>query len=79
MIDKYELLDWIDWLDNMIELKHYSDDVRAVHHGYVSTFREHVLRMKNKHLKYNELSLGIVIGALTELIVIAIVAALIRL
>ncbi len=78
MIDKYELLDWIDYIDNTIDYKQYSDDVRAVHHLYMNTVREHVLRMKNKRLKYNELSLGIVIGAMVELVIMAIAAVLIK-
>ena len=75
MIDKLELLKWINWLDRRINYTEHSEDTKRVHRAYMNIFREHVIDMPDVTPKNKWLN-GFLIGLWTECIIWIIILAL---
>lgn len=76
MIDKYELLRWVDWMEGVMDNSGHSEEAKEVHYGYMDLFRNHINEMPEKRVSCNEMTIGIVIGAVAEVVVIVLCSML---
>ena len=72
MINKHELLAWLNIFDNEIQNSIKSEAGKAIHKRYMDLFRSYVIDMEEEKPK-DRLILGFEIGLWTELVIILFV------
>ena len=53
MIDKNDLLRWVNWLEKQIDYTNHTEDTKKLHRGYCDVFRQHVIDMPEVNPKNN--------------------------
>ena len=71
MIDKSELLRWLNWLERQIDYTSHTENTKNVHRGYCDVFRQHVIAMPEVKPKDNwgvGYTIGVIAGVIFTLI-----------
>lgn len=76
MIDREELLRWVDKMDRLIYFRSdLTEDAKKVHEGYMNFFRKHVESMQDKKPLLNVID-GLIFGFAAGLLVATMIRLL---